>query len=224
MQKQETLKIIPNLKAVKTGVFGIQGSGKTFFVEHKLSKAFKHPFVYLMHPEDFKTCKRNLMVYIPTKTIEGKIIIDKTPEHLNRVLERVIELIKQRKIDAVIIDEADLFIPKDVRTLQKYPHILDLMDNHRHYPVGSGCAIIYMTRRPQEISTLIVETSENLVLFAIDGKNIKAYMKAIHEDYEILMPQLTKNKHNFIFKTLGEKPKLMSAIKCEDTSSRRKTK
>ena len=201
-----------NLKSVKTGVFGIQGSGKTYLVEHNLITSFKKPIVYLMHPEDFKSCKSNVTVYIPMKKIKGKMMIDKSAEHLDKFLGEVIELIKkENKYDAVIIDEADLFLPKDTRALQKYPNINDLVDNHRHYG-KEGIGFIYITRRPQDISTMIVETSEHLFLFAIEGKNINAYMRAVHQDYEELMPQLKKQNHNFIHKQLGEKPKIFSKV------------
>lgn len=196
------------LANVKTGVFGIQGSGKTYIVEHHLIKSFKHPVVYLMHPEDFRSCKSNVNIYIPRKMIKGKMMIDTSPEHLDAWLGQIIELAKKKKVDAVILDEASTFLPKDLRTLQKYPNIIDLVDNHRHY----GLALVYMTRRPQSISTEIVETSQYTFVFAIEGKNVVEHFKQIHPAYEELLQKLSKDKHNFIFKELGKPPQIFEAI------------
>lgn len=209
------------IKEVKTGVFGIQGSGKTYMVEHELVKSFKKPFVYLLHPEDFKSCGKNVEIYIPTISVErnGKIVqvMDRNPETLNKVLGHFIEACKKGKYDAFILDEASTFLPKDYRTLQKYPNIIDFIDNHRHYGKqtarGYGTAFIYMARRPQAISTEITETSEYLILFAIDGVNVRDYFKHLHGDFPEKMDQLQKDKHNFIVKELGHSPIIFDRIK-----------
>jgi hypothetical protein len=211
-----------DLKEVKTAVFGIQGSGKTYLVEHYLVNQFKNPVVYLIHQEDFKTCKNNVNIYVP-KTQDGRI--DTSTEHLNNFLGQILPLMKSGKIDALIVDEADLFFPKDFRNLQKYKNIHDFIINHRHYGRGKGTALIYMSRRPQDITTNIVETSEHVFLFAIQGKNIKDYMSSIHEDYKELIPYLKKQNHNFIYKRLGEDPKLMNKINVVvPTSSKNKSR
>jgi hypothetical protein len=160
-----------------------------------------------MHVEDFKSCEK-AHVYIPRKLTDGKYLRDISPEHFDRIMRQIIDNRKTLKYDCIVIDEADLFIPKDMRTLQRYPNILDLMDNHRHY----GLAIVYISRRPQDINTGFVETSENLFLFAIEGKNVNSYMKDVHQDYETLMPQLKKENHNFIYKHLGESPRIFSKV------------
>lgn len=199
------------LSTTKTGVFGIQGSGKTYIVEHELVKAYKHPIVYLIHKEDFKTCKKNVSCYVPEiKMPDGTIALDRSPEHFNSFLGLILKQIKGnfRKCDCLIIDEADLFIPKDMRTLQHYGNILDLMDNHRHYGMG----IIYISRRPQDINTGFVETSEHLFLFAIEGKNVIQHFKCISADYDDLIPQLNKDRHNFIYKKIGSVPTLHSGF------------
>lgn len=207
-----------SLRGVKIGVFGIQGSGKTYHTEHILSKGFKKPFVYLMHPEDFRTTGANTTIYIPKRKVDNKIIIDKSPEHLNLVLGKFIEDLKLKKYDGFILDEADLFLPKDMRTLQKYPNILDFIDNHRHY---NQAGFIYISRRPQDITTNVVETSEYIYLFAIDGKNIKDYFKQLDEMYKDLIPLLKKDKHNYIFKRLGYRPTIHFPIKENKTIERR---
>lgn len=194
-----------NLKHKKIGVFGIQGSGKTYCAEHQLIKSFKHPFVYLMHPEDFTSCGKNVQIYIPK---------DKSIEHFNFILGKLILKMKAGEIDALFLDEADLFLPKDFRTLQSYSNIHDFVINHRHYgkEKGKGCAFVYISRRPQDITTNIIETTTFIFLYAIEGKNVKDYFTQLHEDYKDLIPQLKYKEYNFIFKELGQKPVLMKKI------------
>lgn len=198
-----------NLRQVKTGVFGIQGSGKTYIVEHHLIRSFKKPFVYLLHPEDFRTCGNNVEIYIPYKIIQGKRMIDRSPEHLDRVIGLVVEQAKKGKYDAFILDEASTFLPKNYQSMQKFPNVIDLCDNHRHY----NLAFVYMARRPQVITTEITETSQYLFVFAIDGVRVKEYFRFIHEDFKELMFKLKKENHNFILKELGKPPQLYKAIK-----------
>lgn len=205
-----------NPKAKKVGVFGIQGSGKTWFVEKALIKSFKKPFVYLLHPEDFTSCGNNVSVYVPTKIVKGKRIIDRSTAHLDRVMGRFIEEAKKGKYDAFILDEASTFLPKNLSTLQKEaPNVIDAIDSHRHYgkSKGEGFSIVYMARRPQSLPTELVETSHFLFVFALEGKNAKDHLKAIHNDFGNLLEDLSSDKHNFILKELGKSPQIYQAIK-----------
>jgi len=211
-----------NPKSKKVGVFGIQGSGKTYFVEHRLIKAFKKPFVYLLHPEDFTSCGNNVSIYIPYKTLKGKRIIDRSTAHLDRVMGRFIEEAKLGKYDAFILDEASTFLPKNLATLQKEgPNIIDAIDSHRHYgkSKGEGFSIVYMARRPQSLPTELVETSHFLIVFALEGKNAKDHLKAIHSDFGDQLEQLSTTEHNFILKELGTAPQIYQATKLKEAKT-----
>jgi len=187
-----------NLKNVKTCVFGIQGSGKTYLVEHKLLKNFKHAFIYQIHPEDFTTAKQHYVYKYNEKSLNIS--------HLEKTVKIVKELGKQKKIDCFVLDEADLFL-KSGFAIPK--NMTDLILNHRHY----NLALIFISRRPQSIPTEIVESSEHLFIFKIEGENVERKFKAIHPKIMELMPQISKEKHNFIYKHLGEEPTIYDAIK-----------
>lgn len=204
-----------NLKHKKSFVCGATGSGKTYLVENSLIKNFKHPFVYLIHKEDFTNTSKNVMLYYPQHK-DGTI--DLSMEHLERVSLLVKQLAKEGKIDAFIIDEADMFVPKDMRSLQTYHAFYDLLINHRHYgkEKGKGLALIFITRRPQEMTTVFIEQCHYTFMFALDGKNVKEHFEAIHKDYSYLIPKLSFEKHNFIVKEIGKSPKLFSKIKLKE--------
>lgn len=195
-----------DLKDVKTCVFGIQGSGKTYLTENFLLKNFKKPFIFRVHKEDFNKTKKNTYIYDCKKI--GDI------EELRDVVRFVIQLSKERKFfDCFILDEADLYL-KSMVALP--PELTDLILNHRHYNLG----LIFITRRPQSIPTEIVESSEHLFTFKIEGENVERKLKAIHPDFKELLPKIDKEKHNFIYKKIGEKPRVIDAIKIKRRSKK----
>ncbi len=196
-------------KDCKICIFGIQGSGKTVFVEHYLMKKYKNPIIYLMHEEDFKERGNHVQVLIP-KDNEGNV--DTSMKTLNQHSKWIKEQALKGEIDAFIIDEADLFILKDFRGMQKFSYFHDLVINHRHY----GLAMIFITRRPQELPTMITEQSAHYFIFHIAGKNVKDHLNRIFDNLGfIAQNNLSKREHNFIHLEFGEeKPlKKYSAIK-----------
>jgi len=196
-----------DLKHKKFFVGGVTGSGKTYFTEHKLLKAFKTPLVITPHLEDY------------TKAHKGVLIFHLTPfttEGLDEFIKTHVKpLAYAGKIDAFIIDEADLIIPKSIPELQRYYNIYDTFINHRHWgkTKGNGIALGMITRRPQEMNTVFLEQAHHLFFFALEGKNVNQHLSAIHKDFEILMPQITVDNHKYIHKEIGKKPELHNPIK-----------
>ena len=184
------------LKNVKTCVFGIQGSGKTYIVENHLLKSFKHPFVYRIHKEDFVNTKSNVYVYDA---------VDTSLKELEDTAKKIKILGQQKKIDCFVLDEADLFLKSMVAIS---PKMTDLILNHRHY----NLALIFITRRPQSIPTEIVETCENIICFKVEGENVERKLRAIHPDFQTLLPKLDKDKYNFILKELGKAPRIYDKV------------
>jgi hypothetical protein len=191
-----------DLKNVSTVVCGTKGSGKTYMAKF-LASHFKKPYWYLIHKDDLADMPNNVNTIIPSTTSIGE---------LETTLKAVKEMAIKKQIDCFILDEAEMFIPKDFRSLQsKSPVLNDLVINNRHY----NLALIFISRRPQSLPTQIFETSDNIFLFAIEGKNINEYFSQLHQGFEPLIPRLSKEHHNYIHKSLGQEPKLMSPIKIE---------
>lgn len=196
-----------DLKHKKFFVGGVTGSGKTYFTENKLLNAFKHPLVITPHLEDY------------TKAHKGVLIFHLAPfttENLDLFIKNYVKkLAYENKIDAFIIDEADLIIPKSIGELQKFYNIYDMFINHRHWSKnkGKGIALGMITRRPQEMNTVFLEQAHHLFFFALEGKNVNQHLSAIHKDFEVLLPQITCDNHKYIHKEIGKAPVIHNPIK-----------
>lgn len=195
------------IKQKKIFVGGVTGSGKTYFVENHLLKGFKTPLVITPHKEDYTDAHKGVLVHHLTPY---------TTENLNTFVKQYVEpLSKKGEIDAFVIDEADMIIPKSIQLLQiSYPSIYDMIINHRHWgkEKNKGIALCCITRRPQEMNTMFIEQSHHLFIFALEGKNVNQHLAAIHKDFDILLHKLDVDKHNFIHKQLGKAPAIHEPI------------
>lgn len=202
-----------DVKNCKICLFGLQGSGKSFFAENYLLDKFKYPVVYLMHKEDFQRRGNHVKAIIPQDE-HGNV--DTSAKTLNQWSKKIKEWAIQGKTDAFVIDEADLFIPKDFRGLQKYSYFHDIIINHRHY----NLSIIFITRRPQELPTMITEQSAHYFIFHIAGKNVKEHLNRIYDNLGYLASQLKRKDYKFIHLEFGEdKPlTIYNAIKPKEKS------
>lgn len=196
-----------DLKHKKFFVGGVTGSGKTYFTEHKLLRAFKKPLVITPHYEDYTKAHRGTMVFH---------LKPFTTEALNEFINSYVRgLAYSGKIDAFVIDEADLIIPKSIQELQKYYNIYDMFINHRHWGTskGNGIALGMLTRRPQEMNTVFLEQAHHLFFFALEGKNVNEHLSKIHKDFETLLPNITVDSYKYIHKEIGKSPTLHNPIK-----------
>lgn len=187
------------LSNVKTTVMGIQGSGKTELAK-QLTKQFKKPVWYLVNLDDLDNMPNHVAVIKAER---------RNLEELEIIIGRLLQLAKQGKVDAIFIDEFDMFLNTN-HDINNYPNINDLVINHRHYKL----AVIGITRRPQDIPTKYIESCEHMFVFALpNSDNTHRKFKSMDKDFEILLTQLTKDNHKFIYKQLGYKPQLMNPIK-----------
>ncbi len=178
---------------------GIQGSGKSELVRHFIkSKMFKAPFVYDVQHHDYKVVDKDCYRYLPT----GKASI----AELDSRAKDVIKLAKEKKIDAFILDEADMFLSENYQLRE---NLNDMVVSHRHYNLSLGM----VTRRPQDIPTKIVESCHYLFVFSIEGDNVRKKMKNISPDLWKEVQKLEYKDYRFVVKPIGKKPYIHNAIK-----------
>jgi hypothetical protein len=183
------------LRNIKNIVFGLPGSGKTYFSKAKCKEENLTVLVYSPHFHDFKDETDNFIYF-------------KHKDFLNdfdEFLKYAIELGKQKQIDLLLIDEFDMLF-KSGKTMTNT--FIDFNGNHRHYNLGA----LFLARRPQDIDASTVEACEFLVGFSIFGDNVKQKLNRIYKGYGEMVQSLTKASHQAVVLEIGSAPKLMQPI------------
>jgi len=180
-------------KQQKISIFGIQKSGKSFLAK-KLLQFFDSPVVFAPHRDDYADVAR-CFVYVP-KDAEREF---------RGLCNKVLEWAKAGKCDCFCIDEADMVVRGN---WDMNPALNDLILNHRHY----NLALIFISRRPQDIPTKIVESCHYLFIFKLEGENALKKFRNIDRAVFDLFPSIEYGKFNFIVKPVGEPPYVNAAI------------
>lgn len=183
----------------KTIITGMNGSGKTEFGKHIAKNFFKRPIWVLVNIDDLKGMPKN---------VEPVLMAQRSTEELNDIVGTTIQLAKEKKVDAIFIDEADLFI-NDNTDLKKNKHLNDIIILQRHH----GLAIVAMTRRPANLPTMLFETSDNVIIFASPrSDNVDRKLKSLDRELPTMVSTLRKGDFKFITFVVGEKPKFNNPI------------
>lgn len=181
-----------NLTQVKITLIGMQGSGKTHGSK-KLVRAFKKPLVYGVYPQEWTSEPDKIKIYIP------KDYTMQTFEEFAGALIKEQE--KNKTYDCLFIDDADLFFNNN---FANYPNTNRLFISQRQL----GLTLIFASKRPQNLSTKVYENSDFVFAFATEGVNVKKYLENLHENMKILLPKLSREKHNCVLKEIGKEPEL----------------
>lgn len=197
-----------DFKNSKITICGLQDSGKTFFAKHLAEKQFKRPAWIFYNKDDLKDIPKNIL----------PILMDTgTTEELNEIIGHLIKLAEQKKIDAIFIDEIDLFITPTT-DIKKYFHINNLFVNHRHFnqdkkfPRGN-LAVVGITRRPQDTGAKYVESCKYVIVFALpQSDNVRRKFRGIDDDLSEMVKSLKMDEYKFIIMKTGERPKKYNAI------------
>ena len=186
------------IQGLNVGVYGTQGSGKTEMVKHLARTKFKAPFVITPHLHDFQ----NVLCYL---------YITKYNQDMEELFKHLIRLAKAGDIDAVIVDEADMFFQNN-HAIKEYA--TDLFSNHRHYPEGRGVSLIFVSRRPQELPTKFVESCPFNIVYKVEGENVKKKFNGIREGFgDTLVSDDFKYKgYEYYLKEIGEAPVLCAPV------------
>lgn len=183
------------LKNVKNMVFGLQGSGKTFFSKNICKMNNLKVLVYSPHRHDFIEEPDNF-IYFKYKDFY---------DDFDDFIKIGIELGKKGDIDLLFIDEFDmLFKSGKTRT----SNFIDFVANHRHYNLGA----LFLARRPQDIDAAVVESCEFLIGYSIFGDNVKMKLNRIYKNYGNMVQSLVKGEHKAVVLEIGAAPKLMQPI------------
>lgn len=219
---KKEIKMTPfNFRPHKTCIFGIQESGKTHWARSMYKKHFKKALVFQINDDDgwdklkdlyvWRVKREDILKRAQQRKIEPQEIVN---EEMKLFCKHAHEWAMQDKIDLIIFDEADLFFRNNYN-LDFY--MQDLVLNHRHFgkgqDKGGGIALWFITRRPQDIPTKVVETSKYLVVFKLEGYNAIQRFKEIHPEIPEKIELIDRKKHEFVFKELGERPFIHKALK-----------
>lgn len=182
-----------DLKEKKIGVFGINGSGKTYFVR-RLLQNFKAPLVYRI-TDDFDNEPNNVKIFKPTDYYQDLDLFLHTAKSWGRA----------KKIDCVVLDEFDLFTG---RFIEQGSPLNELIALHRH----DNLSMIFISRRPQDVPAKVYQNLHHLFVFATEGTGAVKNLRELHPDFEVLLPQVSLERHNFVYKQHGMPPALCAPI------------
>jgi len=188
--------VIPNLESRKFGIYGIQGSGKSYFAKnHVVNKLFPgRALVITSLGYEWQDAGTKCFFIQP-----------KFVQELDEIAAKAKQKAIQGKLKLLLIDEADEWFRTNFDVT---PNLRDLVLKHRHY----GLALGFITRRPQDIPAFIVESCHAHFLFKMEGVHALKRFEDMHPSMTELMQQLDYEKKNFIVKELGKNPFVHDAI------------
>jgi hypothetical protein len=158
-------------------VFGLRGSGKSWFVksvlestpDHLIYDPLKEHTGYNKYTPSDRTSIDELEKVIDELVIKGiKVTEDNQAKFPTR---RVGETWKP---ELFVIDEANRYIyPKPTRLPKP---VADLVDYGRHWNLSFGV----VARRPVQFHTDLIELADVVFFFQLPGKNDHAYLESLH--------------------------------------------
>lgn len=151
-----------SVKGSQIVVCGHRGAGKSTCVQHILDHVPAH-MVYDMNREHDAYNR-----YLPQHR-RG----DEARAEVDGVISRlVLDNDPARRPGFVVIEEANRVVPNKGKIP---PAVGELVDLGRHYerPGGTGIGVAYVTRRPAQLDTDVMELADNLIVYRVRGRNDK---------------------------------------------------
>jgi len=158
-------------------VFGLRGSGKSWFVksvlestpDHLIYDPLKEHKGYNKYTPTDRTDIDELSTFIEVVVIKGvKVTEDNKVQYPTR---RVGDTWKP---ELFVIDEANRYIyPKPTRLPKP---VADLVDYGRHWSLSFGV----VARRPVQFHTDLIELADVVFFFHLPGKNDHQYLESLH--------------------------------------------
>jgi len=186
-------------KNKKTTIVGMNGTGKTEFAKYLARNVYERPAWVLVNEDDYRNMPKNVL---------SVLLNDTSGKELNQTLGTLFELAKENKIDAVVVDELDLFATND-SDLDKYPNLNKFVVLQRH----SNVALVGVGRRPARIPTTMFETSDNIIIYpSLNSDNTEKKLKSLHRELPEMHQQMRKGDYRYIAFEPGHEPKLKNPI------------
>lgn len=192
-----------DFKNQKVFIGGIQGSGKTVFARWLVKNRYSRA-IGIRETKDFDDIPN--MVLVERGQSDRLVAI----EHIAKMLVEIGREVEEGKrtkheFEALVIDEADLYFKSNFDIGH---YMSDLVAMHRHYKI----ALVFITRRPQDIPAIIRESCRYSVYYKISGTYVMRALRDIHPDIPELIEQLDYDKHNFVLYELGRPPVLHKPV------------
>jgi len=158
-------------------VFGLRGSGKSWFVksvlestpDHLIYDPLKEHTGYNKYTPTDRTSVEELSELIEGPVIKGVKI---TEENKSKFPTRRVG--ETWKPELFVIDECNRYVyPKPTRLPKP---IADLVDYGRHWNVSFGA----VARRPVQFHTDLIELADVVFFFQIPGTNDRRYLESLH--------------------------------------------
>ena len=158
-------------------VFGLRGSGKSWFVksvlestpDHLIYDPLKEHTGYNKYTPSDRTSIDELC-----KVIEGPVIKGVKVTEDNKQMFPTRRVGETWKPELFVIDEANRYIyPKPTRLPKP---VADLVDYGRHWSLSFGV----VARRPVQFHTDLIELADVVFFFHLPGKNDHAYLESLH--------------------------------------------
>jgi hypothetical protein len=158
-------------------VFGLRGSGKSWFVksvlestpDHLIYDPLKEHSGYNKYTPSDRTSIEEL-----SKVIEGPVIKGVKVTEDNKAMFPTRRVGETWKPELFVIDECNRYVyPKPTRLPKP---IADLVDYGRHWSLSFGA----VARRPVQFHTDLIELADVVFFFNLPGKNDHAYLESLH--------------------------------------------
>ena len=184
---------------VRVTVLGIQGSGKTYLVKNAILEMEPERHLVFDPNDEYSGFTRYVPRFSGDKDAlrrEFALVSKKMIRPHLRTIEEVDagkNLRKEEKrLKLLVIDEADLIAPARAPLSSA---LADLYVKSRHYRL----TIVALSRRLTDLSTYILDVSDNIIIFKTVGYNALRTARAIRTGLEDEIKALSFEKHEFIF-------------------------